>query len=246
MVPAVLCRSSGAGPDVRNSKDPVEVVISLLDKAETNGLNRSLCLSNPEPTTPSKKSGSVTHETNLSAQQDQASPHTRFQGQNADQRRNPGDSKKTRQRTQAIVRVMPGMRHGGPLKSALSRMGSFSFPKTQRILKRKDFVNLNRSGKKVHTKHFLVMLGRSGSGRRLGITASKRTGNAVQRNRIKRLVREFFRLNKSRLPHGVDMVVAAKRGAANLDFLNVHEELGAILFDPARRRKAAHHSDSAD
>lgn len=115
-------------------------------------------------------------------------------------------------------------------------MGSFSFPKTRRILKRKDFVNLNRSGKKVHTEHFAITVGRSGPGtNRLGITASKRAGNAVQRNRIKRLVREFYRLNISRLPQGVDLVVAAKRGAADLDLRKVREELGAILFDKARR-----------
>ncbi|MCF8063402.1 MAG: ribonuclease P protein component [Deltaproteobacteria bacterium] len=114
-------------------------------------------------------------------------------------------------------------------------MGSFSFPKTRRILKRKDFVNLNRSGKKVHTEHFSITVGRSGPGtNRLGITASKRTGNAVQRNRIKRLVREFYRLNMSRLPQGVDLVIAAKKGAADLDLRKVREELGAILFDKAR------------
>jgi ribonuclease P protein component len=111
-------------------------------------------------------------------------------------------------------------------------MGSFSFPKTERLLKRKGFVNLNRSGKRVHTEHFSVTVGRNGLGiTRLGITASKRTGNAVKRNRIKRLVREFFRLNKEQLPQGVDILIAAKKGAADLDLLSTKEELGAILFD---------------
>lgn len=78
-------------------------------------------------------------------------------------------------------------------------------------------------------------MGRNGLGiTRLGITASKRTGNAVKRNRIKRLVREFFRLNKERLPQGVDILIAAKNGAADLDFLSTQEELGAILFDQGR------------
>lgn len=114
-------------------------------------------------------------------------------------------------------------------------MGSFSFPKTQRILKRKGFVNLNRSGKRVQTDHFFITVGRSGLGvTRLGIAASKRTGNAVQRNRIKRLVREFFRLNKDRLPEGVDIVIAAKKGAADLNLWKTREELGAILFHKKR------------
>ncbi|MFO7783183.1 MAG: ribonuclease P protein component [Thermodesulfobacteriota bacterium] len=110
-------------------------------------------------------------------------------------------------------------------------MESFSFPKTQRILKRKDFVNLNRLGKRFHTEHFFVKVNPSRlDTSRLGITASKRTGNAVLRNRIKRLVREFFRLNRSRLPKGVDILVASKKGAAALDYWKVRDELGAILF----------------
>jgi len=102
-------------------------------------------------------------------------------------------------------------------------------------LKRAGFVNLNRSGKRVHAEHFSVTVGQNGLGiTRLGITASKRTGNAVERNRIKRLVREFFRLNKDRLPRGVDILIAAKRGASDLDLWITQEELGAILFDKGR------------
>ncbi|MFP3928056.1 MAG: ribonuclease P protein component [Desulfobacteraceae bacterium] len=111
-------------------------------------------------------------------------------------------------------------------------MGSCSFPKTERLLNRKDFVNLIRSGKRYHTEHYSVTLGRNGLGRtRLGVTASKRIGNAVERNRVKRLVREFFRLHKCRLPSGVDIVVTGKKGASGLDLSRTSEELGAILLD---------------
>ena len=66
---------------------------------------------------------------------------------------------------------------------------------------------------------------------RLGITASKKTGNAVKRNRTKRLIREFFRLNKSFLPHGYDIVVVAKRGASYCDLRKLEVEIGEIIFD---------------
>ncbi len=56
----------------------------------------------------------------------------------------------------------------------------------------------------------------------------------MKRNRIKRLVREFFRHYKDRLPHDVDIVIAAKKGAADLDFRKTREELGAILLDQER------------
>ncbi len=114
-------------------------------------------------------------------------------------------------------------------------MGSCSFPKIERLLNRKDFVNLIRSGKRYRTEHFSVTLGRNGLGRtRLGITASKRIGNAVERNRTKRLVREFFRLHKGLLPRGVDIVVTAKKGASDLNLSQASEELGVILLDKGR------------
>ncbi|MBW2169268.1 MAG: ribonuclease P protein component, partial [Deltaproteobacteria bacterium] len=73
------------------------------------------------------------------------------------------------------------------------------------MLNRADFVNLNRSGQRHHTKHFIVILKENGLGiTRLGLTVSRKTGNAVKRNRVKRLIREFFRLNDTYFPQGYD------------------------------------------
>lgn len=47
---------------------------------------------------------------------------------------------------------------------------------------------------------------------RIGITVSRQVGNAVRRNRIKRLVREAFRKHRSLLPSACDLVVIAKTG----------------------------------
>lgn len=109
-------------------------------------------------------------------------------------------------------------------------MGPLTFPKKQRLLNRADFVNLNRSGKRYHTRHFLVILEQNGLGiTRLGVTVSKKAGNAVKRNKTKRLIREFFRLNKSCLPQGYDIVIAAKKDASYLDLRKTKEELAEIF-----------------
>jgi len=110
-------------------------------------------------------------------------------------------------------------------------MKSFLFPKCERLLNRKDFVNLNRSGKRYRTGHFTVLFKENGLIiTRLGITVNKRIGNAARRNRVKRLVREFFRLNKNSFQKGYDVIVIANRGAQDLGLRDIREELGNIIF----------------
>ena len=109
-------------------------------------------------------------------------------------------------------------------------MGSFSFLKKERLLNRKDFVNLNRLGKRYYTAHFNIIFRENGLGiTRLGITVSKKIGNSVKRNGIKRLIREFFRCHKTHFPQGYDIVIVARKDAGNLDFWSVTEELEQFL-----------------
>ncbi len=99
-------------------------------------------------------------------------------------------------------------------------------------MKREDFVNLNRARKKLHTDHFIISAMQNGRGlTRLGITVSKRIGNSVVRNRIKRLIREFYRLHKALFPRGYDVVVTARKSAGDLDFWKIKRELGHIILD---------------
>jgi ribonuclease P protein component len=105
-------------------------------------------------------------------------------------------------------------------------MPDFAFSKTERLLDRKDFVNLNRFGRRLRTAHFTVFAARNGLGRsRLGITVSRKVGGAVTRNRVKRLIREVYRLHKELFPAGCDIVVSASESAGDLEFWKVREEL---------------------
>src|SRR5512134_3708049 len=115
-------------------------------------------------------------------------------------------------------------------------MSSFSFSKKERLLNPRDFVKANRRGRREQTPHFTLIYTENGMGiARLGITASRKTGNAVARNRIKRLIREFSRLHKSDLSQGHDILIAAKRGASCLDYREVEEELSDFLLSKRYR-----------
>jgi ribonuclease P protein component len=79
-------------------------------------------------------------------------------------------------------------------------------------LRRADFARITGRGRRIVTPLFLVfILARSDAlGARLGITVTRKVGNAVRRNRIKRLVREWFRQRRPGLGP-CDIVVIAKR-----------------------------------
>ena len=88
--------------------------------------------------------------------------------------------------------------------------------KEMRLRRRAEFVGAQTDGKKLHGRHVLVLARKRNDPEcvgRLGITVTKKVGNAVVRNRIKRLVREWMRLH-GWVPKGWDIVVVAKDSAA--------------------------------
>jgi ribonuclease P protein component len=105
-----------------------------------------------------------------------------------------------------------------------------SFGRHERVRKKRDYLAIYDQGVRQYSKHFTVIERRNQEGiRRLGITVSKKVGIAVQRNRIKRLLREFFRLNKSRFSSSQDIVIIAKKDAHSLTYRDVCRELESLL-----------------
>lgn len=86
------------------------------------------------------------------------------------------------------------------------------FPKQARITHQRDFELVFRSGTVAADNVLVVHAVRSESGRsRLGISILRRVGNAVVRNRWKRLIREAFRRQQDELPKGLDLIIRPKR-----------------------------------
>ena len=101
-------------------------------------------------------------------------------------------------------------------------------------LRRADFLRVTGEGQRLSTRHFLVFLAERGDTgpTRLGITVTRKVGNAVRRNRIKRLVREWFRLRTYVLGPR-DLVVIAKRSLpADADLAELASDLDRVLRPP--------------
>jgi len=104
-----------------------------------------------------------------------------------------------------------------------------SFAAADRLHRSAEYLRLQRDGARFQSPHFVVYAGRleaEPERSRLGVTVSRRIGNAVLRNRVKRRVREIYRRQiRERLPAGVSIVVIARGGAAALATVAIGEEL---------------------
>jgi ribonuclease P protein component len=88
------------------------------------------------------------------------------------------------------------------------------FPRRQRLSLKRDYDAVFARGISEADRSLVVYMLPTELGHpRLGMAVGKKHGGAVERNRIKRLIREAFRLNRDRLPGSADIVVIPRRGA---------------------------------
>jgi ribonuclease P protein component len=102
-----------------------------------------------------------------------------------------------------------------------------SFPKAARLRRRREFLQVQQRGRRLYSGDVLVLALASGAPRpRIGITVSSKVGNAVERNRVKRWVREAWRAIRTDLP-AVDLVVIARSSAKGMGLPGARRALEA-------------------
>jgi ribonuclease P protein component len=147
------------------------------------------------------------------------------------------------QRAQAPARQGPPSPDGGnPSQTArLTARPGAGFARRHRLRRRADFLTIQRQGRKRRTSHFLLQMLTEfdSAGPKLGITVSRRIGTAAVRNRLKRRVRECFRLRlRPILPQTAALVVIGLAGAGELNFAAIDQQLTAAVEALARRRES--------
>ena len=93
---------------------------------------------------------------------------------------------------------------------------------TKTIDSNRDFLYLYKRGKSIVTKAVVVYYRKNNTPfNRIGITSAKKIGNAVERNRARRIIRAAYREIEDRFPIGYDMIIVARRAAVEMKSYNV-------------------------
>jgi len=107
--------------------------------------------------------------------------------------------------------------------------GGEGFPKALRLRTRSEFLSVQERGTKVSAGPLLgLALKNERNVTRLGLTVSSKVGNAVERVRIRRKLRELFRRRRERLPVGLDVVLIARTSAKGADLETFARAFDAI------------------
>lgn len=115
----------------------------------------------------------------------------------------------------------------------MEAVGSEALPKSKRLAKRREFLHVYETGRKLFSRYTVVFFAPSGLPHsRIGITATKKLGKANVRNRLKRWTREVYRREREPLEIDrgtLDVVVNVKPNAADASFREFSEDLTRVL-----------------
>ncbi|MDO5089300.1 MAG: ribonuclease P protein component [Leptotrichiaceae bacterium] len=104
----------------------------------------------------------------------------------------------------------------------------------KKIKNNRDFSSIYNNSKKVYTKYAIIFIKENKNNeQRFGFVASKKTGKAVQRNRIKRLFREFVKSNSKILKKNTDYIFVGKsilkENIKNLKYKDIEKDMLKVM-----------------
>lgn len=101
---------------------------------------------------------------------------------------------------------------------------------TESLKKNQDFRIVFNKGKSRANKHFVMYVLKNDTDKNyLGISVSKKVGNSVIRHRIKRLLKESYRLHENLFNSGLNIVIIARKGSEELDYYQVEKSLMHLM-----------------
>ncbi len=118
--------------------------------------------------------------------------------------------------------------------------------RTERLLDGRDYRRVSRKGRRLTSRGFVMLVSPSREteteqgpqGARLGMSASRRVGNAVTRNRVKRQIREWYRAEKHIIPGGKDYVLIVRRPAAGMSSGEIRQMLSRLIDQMSAKSQA--------
>lgn len=118
------------------------------------------------------------------------------------------------------------------------------FPAAARVRRRSEFEELYARGGKLVEARLVAFVGPAADGRsRLGLSVSRKVGDAPQRNRVKRVLREAFRQLAADWPEPLDLVLVARPGTAPTSLAQARESLQRLHERWSRRQAGRQASD---
>jgi ribonuclease P protein component len=122
-----------------------------------------------------------------------------------------------------------------PMPDPRAQHRCFKFPAGLRVIRRREFERVFDSGVRTSDGRLTLRACMNGLGHsRLGVVVGRKHGGAVRRNRIKRVLREAFRLARRELPAGLDLLCSPRVGA-DIDLTGCVESLTRLAARLERR-----------